>query len=82
MIDWSSRPARAWLAGALFFAITCCWLLAAGCYTEAEMQVQRDEADMLRRAVQLCEESSKDYLGKLEATVQRCQEQANAEAKP
>lgn len=68
------------LNAAVFVLIASCWLLAAGCYSEAEMQVQRDEADMLRRAVQLCEESSKDYLGKLEATIARCQEQANAEA--
>ena len=67
---------------AVFVLIASCWLLAAGCYTEAEMQVKRDEADMLRRAVALCEESGRDYLAKFEATLARCQEQANAEAKP
>jgi len=67
---------------AVFVLIASCWLLAAGCYSEAEMQVQRDQVDMLRRAVALCEESGKDYLAKFEATLARCQEQANAQPQP
>ena len=78
MIDWSTRPARAWIAGALFFTLLVASLLATGCYSEAEMQVQRDEADMLRRAIQLCEESGKDYLSKFEAALKRCPLDAGA----
>jgi len=72
-----------WLSGLAVLALAWFLYLTSGCgYSEAEMQVRRDEAKMLRRAIAACEETTRDYLGALEQSVKRCQEQTNAESRP
>lgn len=55
----------------VFVVILASWALACG-YSELEMQVERDRGDMLERALTIAEQSGRDYLDKLEATLRRC----------